>query len=373
MKNWKDKLARYMPICLAIVGGAAISVYTVKGHAQVSTAIGSDVSARELRALTIESWDRDYSLKGYGWEVVTNREQTYRGADYEPIKTNKLMERTVRLIKGTPRDIKENLKFDKAYVLGVKFAFTFPGENVVTIRPPRRADGKVIDQYMSERARPYLNETAFTPGYKPISCFQDASRSVTRISGRSVVVDCVNGIEMPGQVKAISVWVNGRGNEYNLEGWVEDWKGDVHILKFGSIDFVGWRPMTVNVPRSIPQDVRSYPQIKTLIFKQFKLRARKDTSLETVYLFLDELRILTDVFEVHFDGAQLHFDQNDCNTKQRLLSVIRKNARFPERFPDTADCSKAPETNKVNPIPDISGPAPAKGGGGGGGGGGGTN
>lgn len=350
MNSAKNKTTGYLTIAAAALLGLGVALSAGSGSAEVTTAVGSDVSSMELRALTIESWDKDYTGRGYGWEVETNKDSTYsviKKEDYNPDWAGKQAERAAKLIQGTPRDIKENTGVENAYVLGVKFAFTFPGENIVTVRPPRG-----VDHYVIERPRPYLNELAFSKTHQNRSCFQDASRSGSRKTDRAQVVDCVHGVEMPGQVKAISVWVNGRGNEYDLEGWVEDWKGDTHILKFGSLDFVGWRPMTAMIPRGIPQDVSSFPQVKTLVFRQFKIRARPNTSLEPVYLFFDELRILTDIFEVHFDGAQIDFDKPDCETKQRLFALIRKNVRDPERFPDVKDCSKAP--GPVGPIPAIT-------------------
>lgn len=352
----------YAPVILAMTAGIALSAYTLNAGAEISTAIGSDVSGSELRALTIESWDRDYTARGYGWEVHTNRDNTYQVEnvkDYDPEWAGTQAERAVKLVRGTPRDIKENIGFDKAYVLGIKFAFTFPGDNIVTLRPPYG-----VDHYVVERPRPYLNELAFGATKKgQASCFQNPSLARQRRTERPQVIDCVRGIEMPGKVQAISIWVNGRGNEYDLEGWIEDWRGDTHILKFGSLDFVGWRPMTAKIPTSVPQEVASFPQIKTLVFKQFKIRARPGTSLETVYLFFDELRILTDIFEVHFDGAQIDFDQDDCLQKDRLLAIIRRYERDPQSFESGRDCSKAP--GKVAPIPEIT---PKETGGSGGGG-----
>ena len=59
-----------------LVGGAAAALVlfsrTANVQAGVETAIGSDVESSELRAITIESWDSDYTGGGYGWEVVTN-------------------------------------------------------------------------------------------------------------------------------------------------------------------------------------------------------------------------------------------------------------------------------------------------------------
>ncbi len=331
-----ETLRRQWPVATGAVLAAAVSLATVVGEAGVETAIGSDVTANELRALTIESWDRDYSGGGWGWQVLTDKDNTVRGGEYQNKAASLQAEREVKLISGTPRDIKENQNYDQARILAVKFAFSFPGYNTITIRPPR------VDQYTVERPRPFLNELAFTGEYQARSCFQNPDLSESRGSQRPQVFDCVFGIEIPGVVKQVSVWVMGRGNEYELEGWFEDWKGDTHVIQFGSIDFVGWRPLTIKIPTSVPQDVDSFPQIKTVVFRQFKIRSEPQTSLETVYVFFDELRVLTDIFEAHFDGATIDFDKPDCERKNKLFAIIRKNARFPDHWPNLADCTKAP-------------------------------
>ncbi|EHQ08465.1 flagellar filament outer layer protein FlaA [Leptonema illini] len=323
-----------IPTLVAAVAGVS-SMFLVDGvRAGVETAIGNDVTASEMRAITVESWDRDYSNGGYGWELLTDKDTRTQGA-YQPAASNLQAEREVKLIKGTPADIRENLGFDGARILGVKFAFTFSGYNVVTIRPP------AVDQYIVERPRPYLNELALAENYKARSCYQNPALSSAVTTQRAQMVDCVVGVNLPGVVSKISVWVLGRGNEYDLEGWVEDWKGNTHIYKFGSIDFIGWRPMTIDIPKNVPQDVSSYPQVKTLVFRQFKLRSNPQTSLETVYIFFDELRILTNIFEVNFDGNQVDFDRADCEQKNRLIKLIQSSARRPDLY-QPKDCSTAP-------------------------------
>lgn len=343
---------RYLPLLGGILAGVGISFHAVKGSAELKTAIGSDVTARELRAITVESWDRDFTSRGYAWEAYTNFDDVKAVAkpeDYNPSWTGPQSERHVKLIKGTPQDIKENLSNENAYLFGLKFAFTFPGHNVVTIQPPSN-----IDQYTVERPRPYLSDMALTgQAPPPTPCYKEAGLSMINTnSARPQVVDCVTGIELPGIVKAVSLWINGRGQEYDLEGWIEDYKGDTHILQFGSLNFVGWRPLTANIPVYIPQDFNEYPQGKNLILKKFKIRARPNARVDTVYLFFDEIRVLTDVFDVHFDGAQIDFDKADCYKKQRILELMRKNARNPELFPLPKDCNKAP--GPVAPIPAIS-------------------
>jgi len=151
-----------------ILGSTAIAIATAgflglafaeKKH--VKTSNGSDLSVNELRAITLESWDET------AWEVFTDKDginyTTYpsndAGAKYDPqLPPTAQAMRAVKLVDGAysyPRDVKyldNNTAKDKLKVLGIKFQFTYPGNNEVTIRPPRE------DKYKQVRFRDFITE-----------------------------------------------------------------------------------------------------------------------------------------------------------------------------------------------------------------------
>jgi hypothetical protein len=310
-------------VSVLLLGGIALAK-----NSSLSTPIGNDVSGKEVKAITVESFDCIKDSE-YGWELFTDKDSVIppsyydEGFKYDPkLAPSSQAMREVKLITGhKPQDLRYIDK-DKNKVLGVKFQFTYPGFNEVTIRPPR------TPQYAVERIRSYISDNDLSRAdYK-----KDPEKRQPKQS-----VYTIYGIELPGVVKAISVWVLGRGNEYEMEAWLEDWKGDSHILKLGSLDFVGWRPLTAKVPDYVPQDISSFPQTKTIVLQQFKIRSNPKTSGEMVYLFMDEIKVLTDVFEVHFDGADVDFDEDDKARKLQLKKVL-----------DRVGCGASDSDNKTN-------------------------
>ncbi|MDH5719224.1 MAG: flagellar filament outer layer protein FlaA [Spirochaetia bacterium] len=252
---------KYFIILIAVLTLASVSSLF---SAELKSETGDDVDAMELRSIEVEGWESDV------WDA--------KASPAEPVGRIE-----TKIIEGSP----ENLStFDSSNKrsMGMRFHFAYQGYNSVIIEPKttiRRSLGQLNEK----------NEAAF--------------------------VD-VKGVALPGNVKAISLWVLGRGNKYTLETWIEDWRGETHILKFGSIDFIGWRPLTVQVPTNIPQDIDSYPQSKNLILKKFIIRSTPNSGKDAVIVFIDSLKVLTDLYQMYFDGEEIDFDQKDREAKDKM-------------------------------------------------------
>jgi hypothetical protein len=313
-------------------------VGVASANKEVFTLQGNDVSGSEIRAITLESWDCDRGEGAkHGWDLITDKDSDYPKLSQYGNKDDKKYEpelaassqafRRVKLVDGKPRNLKSKYgKFgkdseSKEKILALKYQFTYPGYHEVTVRPPQ------VDHYKIIRERSFIRENDLDrEDYKK----QPETRKPKRQTYE------IYGIELPGKAKGLSMWVLGRGNQYSLEAWLEDWKGETHIVKFGSLDFVGWRPVSAAIPSSIPQDINSYPQAKTLVFKQFKLRSNPRTNGEMVYLFFDEFKVLTDVFDVHFDGSEISFDDEDKKAKLKTDKML-------ERLDKAAKCEPLPK------------------------------
>ena len=143
-------------------------------------------------------------------------------------------------------------------------------------------------------------------------------------------VQDIPGLKLPGKVKALSVWVLGRGSDYTLEAWVQDWKGSTHVLKMGSVNFVGWRPLTAKVAANIPQDIDTYPQTKNLVLTKLVLRSKPTANTEKVVIFFDSVKVLTDMYDVHFDGADIDFDEMDKKEKHEAREYAKSLKKYAE-------------------------------------------
>jgi hypothetical protein len=220
-------------------------------YSQLITNVPPDISVDEIKALVVEDFESSPE-----WTVETEPKPYTKGAGDEKAKKNPVPVLEVKIVNGAPSDMKpqewqaNDKGTKKEKVLGVNFRFKYPGHNSVKLTPP-----------------------------KPIA--------------------------LPGRAKGLSIWVHGRGNRYYLEAWVKDFHGSTHILKFGSVAFVGWKPLSVEIPEYVPQEVDSYPATKILTVEKFVLRADPSEQVRNTFFFFDQLNVLTQTYEVNFDGAGL--------------------------------------------------------------------
>jgi len=263
-----------------------------RADSKIATGAPSDISGEELRALVVEDFE-NASIGDNGWDVRStprqfkDKEGTDKGKMKNPVPLLEL-----KLVEGSPSSlVVEEFSVTgqgkvKNKCIGVRFNFRYPGYNSVQLLPPPEVDWK-------EK--------------KPAFTFDPSTNQ--NIQERA--------IQLPGRSKAISLWAHGRGRPYILEVWVKDYMGNTHVLTFGSIDFVGWRPMKVYIPANIPQAETSYPSTRITKITRFVIRSKASATPGETYVFLDQIKVLTDTFEVNFDGQELHkaFDKGSEGDK----------------------------------------------------------
>lgn len=112
-------------------------------------------------------------------------------------------------------------------------------------------------------------------------------------------------IPIPGRVKEFDLWVWGTRFDYYLELYLEDYKGIVHVLDLGNMNFTGWKNLRIQIPSYIPQLVEYIPYLKGLELLKIVLWTRPYESVSDFYMYIDQIKVLTDMFVSRFDGDDL--------------------------------------------------------------------
>jgi hypothetical protein len=100
-----------------------------------------------------------------------------------------------------------------------------------------------------------------------------------------------------GKAREIRVWVLGRKFRHTLYVKLRDYKGQIHKLKVGRLDFWGWKDMSVIIPGWLPQSA-SYAMLdKNLHFVSFFIVSDLYEVPGTFYAYFDQLRVITDLSE----------------------------------------------------------------------------
>lgn len=292
--NRKFNKIFFITLCTAFAGFFIIGQTGLVS--QIITNAPVDVTGDETRAVVIEDFENGQvaeTVDQDGWYVTTNPKRYTKGSDEETLKNkNPVMTLDLKYINSGPNEMRvedatsvTGLGKTKEKSLGLRFRFRYPGTNSVSLEPPLEVDWK-------ERT--------------PVLTYDQALRKDVQ----------ERGIQLPGRAKAVSLWVHARGFPYTIELWVKDYKGDVHILDKQSINFVGWRPLTFQIPGYVPQVADTYPVTRVVKLVRIVLREVTNVSgLHTgtsarnpsdAYVFFDQIKVLTDTYEVYFDGQDLH-------------------------------------------------------------------
>ena len=127
------------------------------------------------------------------------------------------------------------------------------------------------------------------------------------------------GIPIPGRPITIDVWAWGSNYNYYLELQLRDYRGVVHAVKIDDLNFGGWKNIETRIPNYVPRAVRFVPQRRALELVKIVLWTRPDEAVSGFHFYLDQIKVLTDVFETPFDGEGLadpDFVQETWNAEQ---------------------------------------------------------
>jgi hypothetical protein len=111
-------------------------------------------------------------------------------------------------------------------------------------------------------------------------------------------------LPIEGEVKTVSVMVAGRNQPHTLSLVVQDYNGKKFELRIGTLDFSGWRKMTVAIPPSsdgvngIVQSSTFYGDKPGLRIVGFKVDCDPTYTRGSYYIYFDDHRAVTDLYAV---------------------------------------------------------------------------
>ena len=100
-----------------------------------------------------------------------------------------------------------------------------------------------------------------------------------------------------GKAREMKVWALGRKFRHTLYVKLRDYKGQLHKLKVGRLDFWGWKEMSVIIPGWLPQSASYALLDKNLHFVSFIIESDLYEVPGTFYTYLDQFRVITDLSE----------------------------------------------------------------------------
>lgn len=143
-----------------------------------------------------------------------------------------------------------------------------------------------------------------------------AKISFYRRGMNSFTVTATKPLPVEGITKTVSVWVVGRSIPHEMSLIVEDFFGQRFEIYMGKLNHAGWKLMTAAIPpqgisaltgSGIVQRNTHYGKNIGLKIVGFKINCDLDESYGRYYIYFDDLRAVTDLYELEM------VDQDDMD------------------------------------------------------------
>ena len=136
-----------------------------------------------------------------------------------------------------------------------------------------------------------------------VDFFHRGKNSFEIMAGRPLPIE--------GVAKTVSVWVCGRNQDHDMYLLVQDYFGHNFELYMGDLGFTGWKKLTCVIPPSpdgehgIVQRSAYFGDKPGLKVLGFRIDCNPMKARGTYYMYLDDLRAVTDLYDVQ------HHDEDD--------------------------------------------------------------
>jgi hypothetical protein len=118
----------------------------------------------------------------------------------------------------------------------------------------------------------------------------------------------VKPIVIEGVCQHISFFVVGRNYKHTMKILVLDYFGRERELVADKLNFVGWKELIVPIPDNISQTDYHFPDKQGIKFNGFLIETDPLEAFGVYYIYFDELRALTDIFN---EKTKDEFDISD--------------------------------------------------------------
>lgn len=106
----------------------------------------------------------------------------------------------------------------------------------------------------------------------------------------------VKPIVIEGICQSLSIFVAGRNYRHYLKVKLLDYFGRDRELIVDKLNFIGWKELIVSIPQHILQTDYHFVDKQGLKFNGFVVQCEPQETFGTYYIYFDELRAMTDIF-----------------------------------------------------------------------------